>query len=255
VDIARGDGIGIKHGVRLIGRFATPRIANPAVDNEMGDMNALGRKFPRHALRQSPESELAHREGCRLRITLDARGGFCEQDGTAAPRQHALCRLLGNAEAAKTIRDQGTLDLRNIKVDKRTTRSGTRVEDYDVQRGGFLIEPLEEGGNLACVGDVASEGLCPRFGAEVRKFAVLRAARKAEKPSRANRRAKLALSPDPLPTIRTPVLSSVMIGLLSMLRLDTTPGVRCCATCAMMVVFLPLQERSDFYSKACHCPV
>jgi hypothetical protein len=51
-------------------------------------------------------------------------------------------------------------------------------------------------------------------------------------------------------------LSSVMIDLLSMLRLDTTPGVRCCATCAADDGgFLPLQERSDVLSKVCHCLV
>src|SRR5215468_4091396 len=69
VPVAQRDGVGIEHGVRPVGGFGPRCAADAAVDDEMRDMNALRRQLARHALRQSAERELAHRERRGLRIT------------------------------------------------------------------------------------------------------------------------------------------------------------------------------------------
>src|SRR5580693_5296343 len=80
--IAFRDRVGIEHGVRAIGWVDAGRAADAAINDEMRDVNALRRQFARHALRQSAQRELAHRERRRLRIALHARGRAGEQDRT-----------------------------------------------------------------------------------------------------------------------------------------------------------------------------
>src|SRR6202011_5536255 len=63
VQIGLRNGIGVEHRVGLVRSLGSARIADPAVDHEMRDVNALRREFARHALRQSTKRELAHREG------------------------------------------------------------------------------------------------------------------------------------------------------------------------------------------------
>src|SRR5207237_8609744 len=79
VEIVRGNRIRIEHGIGFVRRFNTPGIADHTINDEMRHVDALRRKLAHHTLRQSAERELAHREGRRLRITLDARGGAGEE--------------------------------------------------------------------------------------------------------------------------------------------------------------------------------
>src|SRR5256885_17260055 len=87
LQIALCNGIGVEHRVGLVRRLDSARIADRAVDHEMGDVNALGREFACHALGKPTKGELAHREGCRLSIALDARGCARDQDRAGALRE------------------------------------------------------------------------------------------------------------------------------------------------------------------------
>ena len=85
----------------LSGGSVRPGLRMRAVDDEVGDVDALRRQLARHALRQPAQRELAHRERRRLRIALDARRGAGEQDRAVPARQHAPDRLLRDQEAAE----------------------------------------------------------------------------------------------------------------------------------------------------------
>src|ERR1700735_2537400 len=62
IEIALRNGIRIEHGVRLVRRIGPARAQNAAVDDNMGDVDALRLQLPRHALRQPAQRELAHGE-------------------------------------------------------------------------------------------------------------------------------------------------------------------------------------------------
>src|SRR6266436_4438474 len=68
VYVGAGDGVGIKQAVRIVGRIRPARAFYAAVDDDMRDMNALGRKLARHALRKSTQREFPHGERWRLWI-------------------------------------------------------------------------------------------------------------------------------------------------------------------------------------------
>ena len=76
------------------------RTAYAAVDDEMRDVHALRRQFPRHALRQAAQRELAHREGRRVRIALHAGRRAGQQDRPRPARDHVPRRLLRHQETA-----------------------------------------------------------------------------------------------------------------------------------------------------------
>jgi len=101
VDIGLGNCVRIEGAVRLVGRVGVSRAAHSAINNEMGDVNALGPQLARRALRQSAQRKLPHGEGREERESFDARGRSGEQDGAPRAGHHALCGLLGDEEAAK----------------------------------------------------------------------------------------------------------------------------------------------------------
>src|SRR5690606_20550549 len=80
--------------------IAAVRRANRAVDDKMCDMQVLRLKFARHALREAPQAELAHRERRRTRIALHAGRCAREEDAAVAGLHHPLRRLLSDEEAA-----------------------------------------------------------------------------------------------------------------------------------------------------------
>src|SRR5690348_15659113 len=101
VEVGFRDRIGLQHAVGAALRAS--RIAllpDPAVDYEMRDMDVLGLQLARHALREAAQAELAHCEGRRLRIALDARRGTREQDRAVAALQHLARRGLAHQEPA-----------------------------------------------------------------------------------------------------------------------------------------------------------
>src|SRR3954453_20995742 len=68
IPVTQGNGIGIEHRIRPVGRLATRCAANAAIDNEMRDVDALRSQFACHALRKPAQRELAHRKRRGLRI-------------------------------------------------------------------------------------------------------------------------------------------------------------------------------------------
>src|SRR5262245_16625076 len=74
-------------------------LSDSAVDDEMRDVNVLWSQFPRHALREPAQRELAHGEGRRLRVALHARRSAGEEDGAGAALEHALRRRLRHQKA------------------------------------------------------------------------------------------------------------------------------------------------------------
>ena len=97
----------------------------PAIDDKMGDMDVLGRQFARHALGQPAQAELAHREGRRVGITLDAGRGAGEQDRAASSFQHGPRCRLPDQEAAETGDPERPLDIGRRQLGNRPRGSGS----------------------------------------------------------------------------------------------------------------------------------
>src|SRR5207253_5339928 len=93
MEIAVGDRLGIEHRIGpALGEPGIAGAADPAVDHDVADMDVLRLQLPRQALREAAQGELAHREGGRAGIALDAGAGAGEQDRAAALLYHALRR-------------------------------------------------------------------------------------------------------------------------------------------------------------------
>src|SRR5580700_6080137 len=72
VQIGRGNRVRIEHARLPIGRLRPALALDPAVNDEMRDMDALRAELARHALRQTAQRELAHGEWGRKRVALHA---------------------------------------------------------------------------------------------------------------------------------------------------------------------------------------
>ena len=143
----------------LSGGSAPARAADAAVDDDMGDMDALRRQFARHALRQAAQREFAHGERRRLRIALDAGRGAGEQDGAVALRQHALGRLLRHQEAAEGADRHRLLDLVGIEFDERAARAVAGIVDDHVGRAEGRFDVGEQLRDLGALGRIAGKSL------------------------------------------------------------------------------------------------
>src|SRR2546425_6797214 len=86
------------------------RLADPAVDDEMRDVDTFRRQLARHALREAAQREFAHREGRRVRVALHARRGAGEENRARAARQHAPCRRLADEKPRESADRQRALD-------------------------------------------------------------------------------------------------------------------------------------------------
>src|SRR5438445_9638333 len=94
VQVVLRDLVGVEHPVRAA--FARSRIAcgprDPAVDDEVRDVDALWRELARHALCEAAQRELPHRERRRFGVALHARSE--EHTSELQSRQYLVCRLL-----------------------------------------------------------------------------------------------------------------------------------------------------------------
>src|SRR2546427_4897849 len=92
------DLVGEEHPFRAA--LARSRIArgprDPAVDDEVRDVDALWGELARHALREAAQRELPHRERRRFGIALHARRGSGEENRPRAAGEHALRRGLSD---------------------------------------------------------------------------------------------------------------------------------------------------------------
>src|ERR1017187_9849019 len=71
------------------------------VDDDVGDVDAPGPDFTRHALGQCPQRMLGAREGGKARRPPQARRRSGEDDRSVAARQHRLGDLAAHQEAAE----------------------------------------------------------------------------------------------------------------------------------------------------------
>src|SRR5207302_11099350 len=117
--------------VRPVVRIGPPRAAYPAVDHEMGDMDAFGAELPRGALRQTAQGKLAHREGGGERVALDAGARPGQEDRAVAVRDHAARRLLDDEEPAEG-RDLDRLAHGfRVELRNRAVGAGAGVVEHD----------------------------------------------------------------------------------------------------------------------------
>src|SRR6266446_8269210 len=101
VQVVLRDLVGEEHTVRTA--LPRSRIAraprDPAVDDEVRDVDSLRRELPRHALREAAQRELPHRERRRFGVALYARGRAGEEHGARPAGEHALRRALSYEKA------------------------------------------------------------------------------------------------------------------------------------------------------------
>src|SRR5712692_6997839 len=83
LEIGLGDPVGIERAVRAVRRIRAPRTAHPAVDYEMGNVNAFWSELARCALRQTTQGKFAHRKSRRERVPLHTGAGASQQDRAA----------------------------------------------------------------------------------------------------------------------------------------------------------------------------
>src|ERR1700722_2353680 len=88
--IGFGDGIYVQHAIRpaLIAQLRTERKKafsfDPAIDDEMGDVNVLGAEFPRDALCEIAQGGLGSRERREIGFAAQASRGAREKQRAAA---------------------------------------------------------------------------------------------------------------------------------------------------------------------------
>src|SRR5207249_2464775 len=121
VKVVPGDLVGQQHAVLapLIRARVSRRLADPAVDDEMRDVDAFRRQLARHALRKAAQRKLAHREGRGVRVPLHARRGAGEENRARAARQHALCRRLADQKAGEGADRERALDFLRLDLGDR----------------------------------------------------------------------------------------------------------------------------------------
>src|SRR5438045_3772916 len=167
---AVGASMKVPAGEYFMRRLYLSGIAEHAVDNEMGDVNVLGREFACHGLGKSTKGKLTHREGCRLSVALDARGCAREQDRAGSLSEHASHGLLSDQESSEGAHAESACDLRGVEFDQRAAQPSTRVIDNDVGRDDAAFHFLEEARHLIGVDDIAGESLRPGLRRQGREF-------------------------------------------------------------------------------------
>src|SRR5580658_2422558 len=167
MEIGGGDGVGVEE--RIVSRLSPAGVAglaDAAVDDEMADMDVLGRKLAGEALREAAQAELAHGEGCRAGIALDAGGCAGEEDRAVAARQHALRRRLCRKEAAIAADEQGFQHLIGIELANGAGEAAAWIVDHEIRRSALGVERGKERIDLLAAARVAAPGAGARLGDE-----------------------------------------------------------------------------------------
>ena len=182
LEIGVGDGIGIERAVRPIRWIGPPRAAHPTIDNEMGDMDALGPQLARRALRQATQGKLAHRERRGERVALDAGTGAGQQDGALSLRNHPAGGLLDNQKAAKRRYLDRFAHRFRVDLGDRAVRSRAGVVEHDIRRPEPRVDFLEQMRDGRRVRGIDSEPFRTGLGGERRQLFDIAAAKPAYRP-------------------------------------------------------------------------
>lgn len=143
---------------RLGQGFADEVGVDGAVDDRMGDVDALGPQLARHALGQGAQGELGAGERGEVRAAAQRGGGAGEDDRPTLSRQHHPRRLAAGKEAA----EGGHFP--DLAVDPfggfgdREPDVGADVEDHRLQRPDLALDAGEEIDHLLLLARVASAG-------------------------------------------------------------------------------------------------
>ena len=140
----------------LSGSSLTSGAANPAVDDEVRDVDPLRREFAGQALRQSAQREFAHRERRRLRVAFDARRRTRQQDRAVPLGQHPCGGLLRDQKRAERGDLQRALDVGRYQLDEWPARARAGVVDDHVRRAMLTIDVGEQSLHLRLVLSVAA---------------------------------------------------------------------------------------------------
>src|ERR1700740_2127863 len=129
-----GSHTGVEDAAGPVRGFDSPRIADPAVDDEVADMDALRRELASDTLRETAQREFAHRKRRRQRIARDARRSAGEEDRAVAFRQHAGRRLARDEEPRIGADHYRALDLGWYQFDQRPPSPRAGIVDDDIGR-------------------------------------------------------------------------------------------------------------------------
>src|SRR5262245_21283256 len=145
--VGLGDGGRVEQAIGLSGiaRPTTLGVAYPAVNDEVGHMNALRLQLTRHRLGQSAQGELAHREGCGLGVALDAGRGAGEENRPLTLPQHALGRRLRHQKAAKSRDLDRPLHLAWIEIQEGAAGTIAGIVEHEVEPLEAVVQVLEQG--------------------------------------------------------------------------------------------------------------
>src|SRR2546421_7496080 len=159
VQVVLRDLVGEEHPVRAaLARSSIARATrDPAVDDEVRDVDALGRQLPRHALREATQRELSHRERRRFRVAFYARGSAGEENGTRAAGEHALRRALSYEKPRIARHPDRALDLFRVESDEGPAHAVARVVDHELGHAPFRFDRGEHRLDLRRVGGVTRE--------------------------------------------------------------------------------------------------
>ncbi len=144
--------------VQLGQGFADEVGVDGAVDDRVGDVDALRPQLARHALGQGTQGELGAGERGEMRAAAQRGGGASEDDRSALPRQHHPRRLAAGEEAA----EGGHLP--DLAIDPfggfgdREPDVGADVEDHRLQRTDLTLDAGEEVDHLLLLACVAAAG-------------------------------------------------------------------------------------------------
>src|ERR1700730_10051262 len=163
---AEGNGVGVEQQIRPFFKFGARGAANAAIDDEMRDMNSLRRQFARHALGEPAQREFSHREGCGLRIALDAGGSAGEQDRAVLVGQHPFYGLLRDQKAAERADRDRLRHVGRHQIGEHATRPAAGVVDDHVGRPDLTLDQAEQALDLVRVGGIAGKGAGAGLAAE-----------------------------------------------------------------------------------------
>lgn len=158
--VVQGDRIGRQEAVLglVLGDLRPAFGQNLAVDDHVGDVDAVLAELARHALRQGPQTEFWHRQVVKTGPAAKRRRGAREQDRARAPGRHHPGRGAADMEAAKAADPPALLELRRRGLEDALEYEGAGVEDHDVgiakirpHRGEQRID-VAFGRNIAGVG-------------------------------------------------------------------------------------------------------
>ena len=116
-----------------------------AVDDDMGDMHALGPQLARHALGERAQAELADRQIDEVGAAAQRCRGAGEEDAAAPLRHHGAGGLAADQEAAEAADAPAALELLGRGIDDRLRQIGAGVVD---DHGGLAEIALHGGEEL-----------------------------------------------------------------------------------------------------------